>query len=143
MVNMYHGNCFCGAVEIEVRGSPVEMGYCHCQSCRAYTGSPLTAYTLWRNEDFRVTKGAELLGSFNKAGTSNRQYCTRCGGHVFTEHPGLGFTDVYAAMLPGLVFRPTMHLNYAECVLPIRDGLPKLKDFPVHAGGTGELIPEV
>ena len=143
MIDVNRGQCFCGSVEIEVCGTPVEMGYCHCHSCRAYTGSPLTAFTLWRDEDFSVTKGAEVLGGFNRVGTSNRRYCTRCGGHVFTEHPGFGFTDVYAAVLPGLAFKPTIHLNYAEYVLPIRDGLPKLKDFPIHAGGTGELMPEM
>jgi hypothetical protein len=41
-----------------------------------------------------------------------------------------------------LTFRPTVHLNYAETVLPMKDGLPKLKDFPVEAGGSGEAIPE-
>jgi hypothetical protein len=27
-------------------------------------------------------------------------------------------------------------------VLPMRDGLPKLKDFPAEAGGSGETITE-
>ncbi len=57
-------------------------------------------------------------------------------------HPGMGMTDVYAAMLPTLPFRPSVHLNYAETVLPMRDGLLKPKDFPAHAGGSGELLPE-
>ena len=35
-----------------------------------------------------------------------------------------------------------VHLNYEETVLPMRDGLPKLKDFPAHAGGSGETLPE-
>jgi hypothetical protein len=143
MASIYRGACFCGEVEIRVRGSPIEMGYCHCRSCRAYTGLPVTAFTLWRDEDVSVLNGAEILGSFNKVGTSNRRFCTRCGGHLFTEHPGFGFTDVYAAVLPQLVFKPTVHLNYTECVLPIRDGLPKLRDFPVHAGGSGEEMPEI
>ena len=59
-----------------------------------------------------------------------------------TGHPTLGLTDVRAAALPGLAFEPSVHLNYAERVLPIRDGLPKLKDFPATAGGTGETLPE-
>ncbi len=33
-------------------------------------------------------------------------------------------------------------LNYAEAVLPIRDGLAKLRDFPAQAGGSGEAVPE-
>jgi hypothetical protein len=27
-------------------------------------------------------------------------------------------------------------------VLPIRDGLPKLKDFPAEFGGSGQMVPE-
>ena len=32
--------------------------------------------------------------------------------------------------------------GYAETVLPMRDGLPKLKDFPAEFGGSGEAIAE-
>jgi len=45
-------------------------------------------------------------------------------------------------VLPGVAFRPTVHLNYAQAVLAVRDELPKLKDFPAHAGGSGEVVPE-
>ena len=89
-----------------------------------------------------VTWGAELIGRFNKTGMSDRQFCTRCGGHIMAGHPGLGFTDVHAAILPTVAFEPSVHLNYAETVLPMKDGLPKLKDFAAAAGGTGETLPE-
>jgi len=35
-----------------------------------------------------------------------------------------------------------VHVNYAETVLPMRDGLPKLKDFPAELGGSGEHVAE-
>jgi hypothetical protein len=57
-------------------------------------------------------------------------------------HPTLNKMDVFAAILPDLPFVPQVHLNYAETVLPMRDGLPKLKDFPAEAGGSGETVPE-
>ena len=41
-----------------------------------------------------------------------------------------------------MALKPVVHLNYAETVLPMKDGLPKLKDFPVETGGSGELLPE-
>jgi len=41
-----------------------------------------------------------------------------------------------------LAFTPGVHVNYAETVLPMRDGLTKLKDFPVEFGGSGETIAE-
>ena len=59
-----------------------------------------------------------------------------------TAHPPLGLVDVYAATLPDLPFRPGVHVNYAETVLPMRDGLPKLKDFPAEFGGSGEVVAE-
>jgi len=136
------GTCFCGAVAIEVTGVPEEMGYCHCSSCRSYSGAPVSAFTLWKAANVTVTRGAEFLGGFNKTGMSDRRFCTRCGGHVMVGHPGLGFTDVRAGILPTLAFKPTVHLNYAETVLPMKDGLTKLKDFPAAAGGSGEVVTE-
>ena len=44
------------------------------------------------------------------------------------------------------VIRPSEFLtdgcNYEEKVLPMKDGLPKLKDFPKEIGGSGETLPE-
>jgi hypothetical protein len=59
-----------------------------------------------------------------------------------TRHPTVGLVDVYAATIPTLDFKPGVHVNYAETVLPMRDGLPKLKDFPAELGGSGEMVPE-
>jgi hypothetical protein len=99
--NAHTGTCFCGSVEIEVTGAPEEMGYCHCSSCRSYSGGPMSAFMLWRAENIKVTRGAELLGRFNKTGMSDRQFCRKCGGHVMSHHPSLGLTDVAAGDSPG------------------------------------------
>jgi hypothetical protein len=79
---------------------------------------------------------------FQKTEVSQRQYCKKCGGHLMTNHPPLGLVDVFAATLPSLNFVPAVHVNYSETVLPMRDGLPKLKDFPKEFGGSGETAPE-
>jgi hypothetical protein len=139
---MHEGGCFCGEVQIQVTGGPEAMGYCHCESCRSWSAGPVNAFTLWKPEHVKVTKGRALLGHFMKFDTSNRKFCTRCGGHVMTEHPTLGLIDVYAATIPTLAFKPAVHVNYAETVLPIRDGLPKLKDFPAEMGGSGVALAE-
>jgi hypothetical protein len=141
-MTIHKGTCFCGSVEIAVRGEPVAMGYCHCQSCRSWSASPVNAFTLWKPETVTVTKGAELVGHFMKTEGSDRQYCTRCGGHLMTSHPLLGLVDVYAATVPTVRFTPAVHVNYAETVLPMKDGLPKLKDYPAEMGGSGAIVPE-
>ena len=142
MSEKHSGECFCGAVGVEVTGAPEGMGYCHCASCRAWSAGPVNAFTLWKPENVKVTKGAESIGHYQKTATSDRQFCTHCGGHVMTAHPGLGLTDVYAAILPTLKFEPGVHVNYADTVLRMHDGLPKLRDFPSELGGSGQAMPE-
>ena len=136
------GECFCGAIQVEATGEPEGMGYCHCTSCRSWSAGPVNAFTLWKPEKVRVTKGAEQLGMYQKTPVSQRQFCKQCGGHVMTNHPPLGLVDVYAATIPALKFSPGVHVNYAETVLPMRDGLPKFKDFPKEFGGSGDMIAE-
>jgi hypothetical protein len=138
----HSGECFCGAVKVEVSGDPEGMGYCHCQSCRSWSGGPVNAFTLWKPDAVRTTVGAEHVGMYQKTPVSQRQYCKLCGGHLMTNHPPLGLVDVFAATLPTLKFNPGVHVNYAETVLPMRDGLPKFKDFPTEFGGSGEQIAE-
>jgi hypothetical protein len=142
MTDKHTGACFCGAVEIEVTGAPEAMGYCHCASCRSWSAGPVNAFTLWKPENVKVTKGAESIGHFKKTAMSDRQFCKECGGHLMTDHPPLGLTDVYAAMIPSVDFTPGVHVNYSETVLRMHDGLPKLRDFPSEFGGSGEAIAE-
>jgi hypothetical protein len=136
------GSCFCGAVEVEVAGTPAAMGYCHCRSCRSWSGGPVNAFTLWQPDAVRIRKGTEHVATFQKTAFSQRRYCAKCGGHLTNNHPTIGLVDVFAATIPTLAFSPGVHINYAETVLPIRDGLPKLKDFPAEFGGSGAAMAE-
>lgn len=138
----HSGTCFCGAVEVSVTGAPAAMGYCHCADCRSWSAGPINAFTLWPHGTLAVTKGAEFLGHFARSPNSVRQFCTKCGGHVMTDHPEWKLTDVYAATIPSVTFTPGVHVNYASTVLPMKDGLPKLRDFPKELGGTGEAMAE-
>ena len=108
------GKCFCGAVALEVTGAPEAMGYCHCSSCRSWSGGPVNAFSLWKPENVRVTSGAEHVATFQKTALSQRQYCTKCGGHLMTNHPPLGLMDVFAATLPTMTFTPGVHVRSEE-----------------------------
>ena len=149
MEQTYKGRCFCGAVHFNVTGEPALMAYCHCDSCRHWSAGPVNAFTLWSPDSFKVTQGEDNIGAFdktaatsNEAGMSNRKWCKTCGGHVFIDHPGMGLVDIPAALLEGFAFNPAFHVNYQESVHPMPDGLPKFKDLPEAAGGSGEEIPE-
>ena len=138
----HQGRCFCGAVQLEVTGEPFAMGYCHCDDCRAWGAAPVNGFTLWKRDEVKVTEGASLLATYKKTEKSHRQFCTTCGGHVMTDHPDAGFTDVYAAILPSLEFKPAVHIYCDDSVLNIGDGLPKFRDLPEEFGGSGEKLPE-
>ena len=138
----YAGSCFCGAVAFSVSGEPAGMGYCHCESCRSWSAGPVNAFSLWKPEAVTVNKGAEHIGTFAKTPRSLRKWCQACGGHLFTEHPHWGLVDVYAATIPGFPFAPGVHVHYQETRLPMKDGLPKMKDLPAEMGGSGATLTE-
>ncbi|WP_291985631.1 GFA family protein [Candidatus Accumulibacter sp. ACC007] len=138
----HSGSCFCGAVQFAVTGDPLAMGYCHCQSCRHWSAGPVNAFTLWKPEAVQLISGAEHIGTYNKTPNSDRKWCRKCGGHLFTEHPGMKLTDVYAATIPALPFHAGVHVHYQESVLSIHDGLPKMKDVPSEMGGSGICLTE-
>jgi len=138
----YQGKCFCGAVEFTVSGEPAAMGYCHCDSCRHWSAGPVNAFSLWQPSQLKVTKGKDQIGEYHKTEKSHRQWCKKCGGHLFTDHPPFKMIDVYAAMLPQMKFKPGIHIFYGEKMLSIKDGLPKFKDAPKEMGGSGTTLPE-
>ena len=83
----YDTACFCGSVKLSVTGAPEAMGYCHCNSCRRWSAGPVNAFTLWKPDAVRVAAGADAIGTFHLTPNSYRKWCTKCGGHLFTEHP--------------------------------------------------------
>ena len=97
----HKGECFCGAVEIEVSGEPEGMGYCHCRSCRSWSVA-LSMHLRFgsRVNAVQVIKGIEHIDMFQKTAASERHFCKECGGHFMADHPPLRLVDVYAATLP-------------------------------------------
>lgn len=145
----HEGRCFCGDVKFTVTGEPALMAYCHCDSCRAWSAGPVSAFSLWKPESLKITQGLDNIAGFDKnplsdetALVSNRVWCKTCGGHIYTDHPTMGLIDVPAVIIKDLKFKPAFHVHYQERVHPIKDGLPKFKDLPSEAGGSGETLPE-
>ena len=89
-----------------------------------------------------MTRGEDQLKGFNKTGFSDRQHCTNCGGQVLIQHPT---HRAWSTSMPKPCAASTssraLHVNYQEKVLPVRDGLPKFKDFPEAFGGSTRRFP--
>jgi hypothetical protein len=114
--NVHKGSCFCGAVEVTAAGEPAA--------------------------NVKITKGDANVGSYARTPKRIRKWCKTGGGHILTEHPQMGLTDVYAAILPTLSYKPGLHVFYEETVLHVHDGLPKQMDVPKELGGSGLLLAE-
>ena len=69
------GRCACDAVEAEVNGVPVIIGYCHCRDCRDWSAAPINASTMWLKDAVTVTKGANNLGTYERTDCSKRTWC--------------------------------------------------------------------
>lgn len=138
----YKATCFCGAVELSLIGDPIVSGYCHCDSCKKWSAAPVSTFTLWSPDAVIITKGEDNILTYNKTERSYRKSCKICGGHLLNEFKPMALLDIYADVISGFTFDPVMHVFYEESVLSIKDGLPKFKDLPEEAGGSGEQLPE-
>ncbi len=145
----YNASCFCGEVQLTLRGQPEAQAYCHCDSCRRWSAGPVNAFTLWKPENVEITRGREQVDGFDRNPgsdhadvVSQRNWCKRCGGHVFVEHPDMGLVDVPAAVIAKFAFTPGFHVHYQESVHRIADGLTKFRDLPEAAGGSGREMAE-
>lgn len=142
MTEKYEGACFCGKVKMEVTGPAVAEGFCHCDSCRRWSATPVTAYALFPDTNVKIVEGQDHVGVFDRDGKARRVHCSTCGGGLMTEIPAAGLCDVYPPVLSGFPFQPQAHVNYAERMIDMADGLPKFKDMPEEAGGSGEMMEE-
>lgn len=145
----HQGSCFCGDVKFTVTGNPEAMAYCHCDSCRNWSAGPISAFTLWKPSTFKITQGLDNIAGFDKnpiskdeTVVSNRVWCKTCGGHLYTDHPTMGLIDVPAVTIKDFTFTPAFHVHYQESVHKMKDGLPKFKDLPKEAGGSGVELSE-
>src|SRR3546814_16927625 len=86
------GRCLCGAVELRLAGTPVSVTYCHCESCRRATGSPVAVLVGYKVEQVAYPK--EEPRSFASSTGRDRPFCPHCGSHI-------GFTD---ARLVGRIY---------------------------------------
>ena len=58
------GGCMCGAVRYEAVGEALDIGYCHCHSCRRHTGAPVVTFVVFEADNVHFT-GFEMPETTN------------------------------------------------------------------------------
>jgi len=114
MSNRINGGCLCGSVRFAVTGQPLNVAWCHCESCRRHSGAPVSVFLVVRRGDFSVGKGE--IAKFNSSPGRWRGFCARCGSTLTCEgeanspevHLHIGSIDEAAR------FAPTRHIFQEE-----------------------------
>lgn len=107
--------------------APLWQSFCHCESCRRATSSPVTAFFGIADGHWRWT--AEQPATYASSPGVWRDFCPHCGSPMAyrsTRFPGE--THFYAASLDDpTIFRPEDHAMSAESLpwLHLSDGLPR------------------
>src|SRR5258706_16175940 len=84
MSEAIHGACLCGKVEFDVR-EPEAMGGCHCTRCQRWTGGSGTMVLVVAPENFKITKGQDLLKRYQEGQFADRHFCGNCGSGVYVD----------------------------------------------------------
>ncbi|TNE57696.1 MAG: GFA family protein [Alphaproteobacteria bacterium] len=134
LLSTLKGSCRCGRVEIEVTGGPVLTMACHCTGCQKMTASAFSLSTLYRAENFKVTKGETVLGG--RQIDHDHRCCDHCKSWMFTTFDGPpAFVNVRAMMLDNAAtFTPFLESYTCEKLPWAKTGAPHAYEkFPSEA----------
>lgn len=121
------GRCLCGEVTYEFSGAERWRAYCHCESCRRNTSSPVTAFFGVPRGAFRFTGRAPA--AYVSSPGVRRLFCGRCGSPMAYESDRWpDEIHLYAASLDDPeAYRPQAHVHVAEQLpwFDVKDDLPR------------------
>ena len=120
------GGCLCGNVRYRVEGDSIWAGYCHCASCRRFSGGVVTNWLGIGDTDLAFTRGqpARYLD-----GGVSRGFCRNCGSSLTYESTRFpGYIQLHLGTLdnPDCIV-PEAHVHCAEKVawFEVDDELPR------------------
>lgn len=128
------GGCMCGAVRFEATGEPVNANYCHCESCRRHTSSPVVALIGYPASQVTFTKGERKI--YESSPGVGRAFCGDCGTPMTWEGDGgegVGpLVEILVCSLddPEAISLAT-HFNHAEHLswFDTADNLPRYREY--------------
>jgi hypothetical protein len=110
MSDQIEGGCLRGAVRFVASGEPLNVAWCHCQSCRKHSGAPVSVFVAFRRDACQVTKGE--ITKFNSSPGRWRGFCARCGSTLTCEgEPRTNETHFHIGAIDQAArFQPTRHI---------------------------------
>jgi hypothetical protein len=84
-------SCYCGQLQIEVRGEPRAVGICHCLACQKRTGSVFAALAGFAAPYTVTGTATEFVRTGDQGAKFRFRFCPVCGSTVF--HTEEGYED--------------------------------------------------
>ena len=81
----FKGACLCREITYEVDRLDMPVEHCHCATCRKAHASAYTTTAGVLRSHFRITRGEDLLRSYQSSPGKLRKFCSTCGTHIFAE----------------------------------------------------------
>ena len=75
------GGCLCGAVRYDIASDLSQIGACHCEMCRRWSGGVYMAVKA-AGADVTLT-GTEHIGAYNSSDWAERGFCKTCGSSLY------------------------------------------------------------
>ncbi len=121
------GRCLCGALAYEFDGEPLWQSYCHCESCRRQTSSPVATFIGLDVKRFRYARGTPA--TFASSPGVTRSFCGHCGSPLsFEGVKWPGEIHIYTGTLTDpAAFAPKEHVHVSEKLpwFEVADQLPR------------------
>lgn len=124
------GGCMCGAVRYEVIGEVLEIGHCHCHSCRRHTGAPVVTFVMFEADKVRFTGRERNI--YNSSPGVERAFCGQCGTPLTWEglHEGHAIIEFHISTFDNPnAFVPDRHWFHEERIawFDVADDLPRYR----------------
>jgi hypothetical protein len=121
------GRCFCGAIQYEFDGDPTMVEYCHCESCRRQTSSPVAMFLMVPKTSLRFTKGQPK--EYSSSPGVHRSFCGDCGSPLYyrTERRPTIIDLFHGTLIDPAALAPQFHVHSQEQLpwFEIVDELPR------------------
>jgi hypothetical protein len=113
------GSCQCGVVAFVVSEPFTTLSFCHCTTCKKISGGVGTANGRVRTEAIRITRGEDLVRTYQPDEGSAKTFCSVCGSNLFgggwpeSEHTSVRLSTIDSPIEQ----RPARHV-YVRSVAP-------------------------
>jgi hypothetical protein len=129
------GGCLCKGVQYEITGELDSPHYCHCSICRKQSGSAFLPGAGVATNDFRWTKGEDMLTRYESSPGGVRMFCKRCGSALAggPTDPAVGKIWInLGTLIDDAGVKPSGHIFVGSKAawFDIKDDLPQFKEFP-------------